>query len=262
MPDFTFDQDGSAWDAYIGPFINNGSRIVALRGAGSYNGIARETADRILSVELHKWILDLPNPNSGFLVFMYDGDNDSGAYPDIGYIMGRLRDSWAGNVRFVAAQRDDWYSGNGKPIRNRTDYPDGCPYDTFVFPHGVFPGEHNRFTQSEKLVAYPNYHQIYVGACGMIARGQLEDLNAKVPTGRRADVSVFRCKVNSYQTVNIIGKIAMAKASGDTATVERMEAALKQREENPYGLLYSPSGERLPLWDDFKHIDFREICVE
>lgn len=261
MPNCTFDRDGSAWDAYVDQFTRIDSTIIALRGAGSYNGIPREVVDRMLKAELHQWILDLPSP-SGFLVFMYDGDNDSGAYPDVGYIMGRLRDYWGGNVRFIAAQRDDWYSGSGKPICNRTDYPDGKEYETFVFPHSVIPGEHNRFTQSEKLVAYPHYYQIYVGACGMIARAQLDDLNTKVPAGKKVDVSIFRCKVNPAQTERIMGKIAVAKSQNDAEKVARMEAALIQRQQNPYGLLYSPTGERLAFWDTLSNIKFREFRID
>ncbi|HWP61001.1 MAG TPA: hypothetical protein VN495_00145 [Candidatus Paceibacterota bacterium] len=263
MANVTFDRDATAWDSFVEPFIRNDSRIIALRGAGSYNGIARETADRIVRSELHGWILGLPH--TGHLVFMFDGDNDSAAFPDIGYIMGRLRDFWAGNVWFFAAQRDDWYSGNGKPIRNKTDYPESHSdrgYETFVFPHGVFPEEHSRFTQSARLVSCPNYHQVYVGACGIIARAQLDDLNSKVPAGKKVDIAVFRCKVNPEQTERIMEKIAMAKREGDAEKVARMEAALRQREQNPYGLLYSPSGDRLPFWDSLSNINFREFHIE
>jgi len=123
MDQYTFDKYGSAWDACVNSLILSGANIIALRGAGSHNGIARETADRILKVELKQWICNLPH--TSLSAYMYDGDNDLDTYPDIGYIMGRLRDHWAGNVRFIAAQRDDWYSGNGEPIRNCSAYPNG-----------------------------------------------------------------------------------------------------------------------------------------
>jgi len=41
-----------------------------------------------------------------------------------------------------------------------------------------------------------------------------------------------------------------------------MEAAIKQREENPYGLLYSPTGARLPFWSELRNIRFQEIHID
>lgn len=72
---FTFNRDGSAWDAYLKPYMEASSHIIALRGARSYNGISRAAADQILNKELRHWLLGLSKNNS--LVFMYDGDDES-----------------------------------------------------------------------------------------------------------------------------------------------------------------------------------------
>lgn len=261
MQVFYDDELASLWDPYIQSLMDKNACIIALRGAGSYNGISRKSADRIVT----QLILQIKNlSHDGDLALLFDGDNDSGKYPDIGYIMGRLRDHFDDRRRthHIAVQREDWYKGDGEPIRNRTDYPDGKPYRTYVFPKGVFEGEHSRFTQSAALAAYHNYYQVYVGACGNIASEQLRDLNNKVPAGQSVYVMVYRCKVNPGQDEMIYGKIGAAEAEGNPNKAERLRGALVQRQNNPYGLMYTPDGARKPFWNELDRLKITEFDIE
>ena len=45
---YTYDKDGSQWDKLVSELIDAKTRIVAFRGAGSYNGITPKIADAMM----------------------------------------------------------------------------------------------------------------------------------------------------------------------------------------------------------------------
>lgn len=96
----------------------------------------------------------------------------------------------------------------------------------------------------------------------MIARDQLNDLNSKVPEGQRVDVAVFRCRVNPDQTARIHDTLVEAAAQRDDEKVRQMEAALRQRNDKPYGVLYTADGDYHPFWNELSNIRFTEFLIE
>lgn len=195
--DATFDDDGSFWKKIQEGIIERSSHIIALRGAGSKNGIDKVTADSLLQNHL------VPRVRSclddGPVTIMFDGDADNLEKPDIGYIVGRLRDFFnddveGGRLFFFTAQKRSWYSPSKEKDNLRN--ANGKEYQTVVFPDGKFPGEHNSFTQSRQLANAESYEQWYVGASGSVALEQLQDLDGKVEKGSKRRVVFFKAPIN------------------------------------------------------------------
>lgn len=79
-----FDDMKVSWGVLTQELLNRGGKVIALRGAGSGNGMEKEGADTVLSGYLIPYIeatLKLMP-----VTILYDGDNDEFDEPDIGYI--------------------------------------------------------------------------------------------------------------------------------------------------------------------------------
>lgn len=227
----------TAWDARIAQEMRRGSAIYALRGAGSTNGIDPDAALHVLQEELVPLIERTRQERP--VAVLYDGDPDTPAKPDIGYVFGRLRDTYddpRAGVSFLAAQASNWYYPT-EPGANLAN-ANGLPFETFVFPKGQYQGNHNRFTQSESLARYARYGQIYVGASGMIAGEQMADYCRKA-AGGQVGILVIRALLNESLTAEIGEKLAKATTDADREKFARM---LEQRRRR-YGLHWNADGQ-------------------
>lgn len=232
-----FDADGSLWGGRSKELIQRSAHIIALRGAGSVNGISRKDADQILIDQL------IPRLNGmlddGEVVVMYDGDSDSPEKPDIGYVMGRLRstfgDACKGRIRFIAVQKRSWY----KPehVQDPLSNAEGEPYETYIFPDNTFANDHSAFTQSTLLANSNKYEQWYIGAAGPIAAEQLKDLNTKVSSGTR-NVTLFLAEVNGDLDAQLESDLKKATEAGETKEVEKIKTHIKQRSKR-FGSLFN-----------------------
>ena len=104
----TLDETGQHWEAEMDTMLERDTHIIALHGAGSFNGISIEDANRMLNEELISRIQGYLDAQ-GEVSIIYDGDNDDPAYPDVGHIMGRLRDHFGNKAHFYAVQMIGWY---------------------------------------------------------------------------------------------------------------------------------------------------------
>lgn len=235
------EDDGRAtWNQLVDQILSKQGRIIALRGAGSINGADPEESRRLLVKELIPRIEQARKAGEQVTV-LFDGDPDSPQKPDIGYFAGRLLDQFGNNrngVVFVTAQKRSWYYPS-EPGRNLGN-ANGRDYVTYVFDDGKYPGDHNTFTQDERLVASDRYEQWYIGASGDIATGQLADFNAKVPQGQAREAVLFRVHNNPSLDTEIQGKLAAAQ--GDEAKVAKFQGQLDQR-RNIYGAHWNNAGQ-------------------
>ncbi|TSC82295.1 MAG: hypothetical protein G01um101420_459 [Parcubacteria group bacterium Gr01-1014_20] len=252
------DSDGSAWDRKTEEIIEKYKRIIVLRGAGSVNGIDKKAADELLEKDLLPRIKR--ELESGAVAIMFDGDSDSPDKPDVGYIMGRLRDELRqeldDSVLFATAQKKSWYYP-AEPGTNLAN-THGLQYETYVFEDGKFPGEHNRFTQSERLVNADGYEQWYIGASGPIASEQLQDYNAKIEGDKKHRVVVFRAPLNEALSDDIAKKLEAAKVSQDQSKITKLEGALEQR-KHKYGVPWDDSGNPIVDASKYPHLEFEFV---
>ena len=215
------------WNIEMERRMGRDEPILALRGAGSVNGIGRAAADRLLEQQLFPAFDDEPG------TILFDGDPDDPQKPDIGYIAGRLHDRY-GNV--LAAQADNWYyppdPGSNLANANRQPYP------TYVFKRGRYPGDHNHFTQSEGLAKYDRFGLLIVGAAGAIATSQMTDYARKVPHGGRVNITAIRALQNEALTAEIGLQYANAVTEKDRA---KFQQKLEQRRDR-YGKLWNNDG--------------------
>jgi hypothetical protein len=230
----------TAWDMNTITAMRRGSEIIALRGAGSTGGIDPSAADHVLDDLLIPQIEQVRRQEKPVVV-MYDGDPDDPARPDIGYVAGRLLDRFGrfvdtGDMTFMTAQADDWYypPRPGSNLANAS----GRPFDTYVFPRGVYPGDHNRFTQSDILAAYPRYRQVYIGAAGMLAAQQMVDYCNRVPGGGNVNITLIRALINGALDREIGEQLATAV---DDAKRQKLESMLEQRRRQ-YGVHWGDDG--------------------
>lgn len=239
-----FDSTGEAWEKMVDYMLEESSHIIALHGAGSFNGISIADADRIVHREL------IPRLNGywighGRVSVIYDGDNDDPSYPDVGNIMGRLRDHFLDRVDWYAVQVASWYKCRDElPALRPLHSANGNEYRTIVFPDKTFVGDHDHFSQHPRLACSPTYEQWYVGACGLIASKQLADYSAKVngvPGEHKA--VIFRAPVSVQQEQKIRRKLAEEQ---DLAKIQRLSESLERRAASPYGLLCTTTGEFIP----------------
>jgi hypothetical protein len=231
----------TAWDMHLRTLMRRGNAIIALRGAGSTSGIDAKAVKHLLEDILVPRIQQIRFTGQPVVV-MYDGDPDIAKLPDIGYIAGRLLDNFGhdihnGNMTFLTAQTDSWYEPP-EPESNLTNAL-GRPFDTYVFPHGQYPGDHNRFTQSDELVGYADYQQIYVGASGLLASSQLVDYCNRMPAGKPMRVSVIRALHNRAVGAEIGAKLA---AMVEEAKRQKLQAKLAQRQRR-FGQHWRNDGE-------------------
>lgn len=236
----TLDETGKVWGDIVTSLLSTSTHIIALRGAGSFNGISVTEANRILKEilfpRIERYLED------GVVSFIFDGDNDDPKYPDIGHIAGRIRDHYSDRVEFYAVQSLSWY-------RYREELPNIRPlhsankneYETVLFPEKTFEGEHSHFSQHTRLTKSDKYEQWYIGACGKIASSQLADFSEKSngsPGPHK--VLVVKSPVSIEQEKKIQLRIDQ---DPDSERGQRLKASLVQRAENPFGLLHTADGE-------------------
>lgn len=251
----------TAWDMNMQLAIRRNSEIIALRGAGSTGGIDPIAADHVLDDLVIPRLENLREQGTPVVV-MYDGDPDNPERPDIGHIAGRLLERFSGQVStgdmtFMIAQAVDWYY----PVVPGSNLANvhGQPFDTYVFPRGTYPGDHNRFTQSDQLVNYPRYHQLYIGAAGMLATSQMVDYCNRVPTGGNVNVTVIRALINGALDREIGDKLA---ATVDDAKRQKFANMLEQR-RRIYGAHWGNDGTFDPSFlEEVRRVDdTHEIVV-
>jgi hypothetical protein len=238
------DVSGEIWNSLMSAMLDKSRHIIALRGAGSYNGISIGDSNRLLANHL---IPRLQNYlNDGHVSVIYDGDDDVPAFPDIGHIMGRLRDYFGSSADWYAVQKQGWYRyAQTLPTIRPLHSAQGNEYCTVIFPDGAFPGEHDHFSQNMRLAASTHYEQWYVGACGQIAEKQLADYSTKAGLSKGTHRAlIFKAPVSIEQEQELHRKLA---TGGDPASVKRWNDALDRRAKNPYGLICTPEGEFISL---------------
>lgn len=231
----------TAWDMNIIMAMRRNSAIVALRGAGSTGGIDPSAAEHVLNDLLVPRFERLRAEGTP-LVVVYDGDPPDPERPDIGLIASGLLDTFGryvrtGDMTFMTAQADDWYHPP-VPGANLVN-AHGLPFDTYVFKRGQYPGDHNRFTQSDILAAYPGYRQLYIGAAGQLAAGQMVDYCNRVPPGGSVNITVIRALINRALDQEIGEKLA---AAVDEARRQKFAAMLEQRRRQ-HGVQWGEDGQ-------------------
>lgn len=246
-------EDLTSWHNRMAELMQQGAHIIALRGAGSVNGIHTMEAEIATALVLDE-IMELIDKNDP-VALIYDGDTDDRERPDIGAIFGLMADHLQDfeGVSCLAVQSEGWYSPHapGAALRSAS----GVPYETFVFSDAL-SGAHSELSQSDLLVGYERYRQVFVGPAGRIAAQQLEDLN------RRAAQSQRRVPVTIIKTSNnpTLDDALRAKLS-DASETERqtIEAKIAARAEWPYGLLFTQKGTPRYRAEDYPFLAFNVI---
>lgn len=249
--------DGKAtWNQLVDQLLAKKGKFIALRGAGSINGMDPAEIDHLLEQELIPRVQQSVDAGETVTIF-YDGDTDSPEKPDIGHVAGRLLDVFGNNqkgVIFLAAQKRSWYypSQEGGYLTNAH----GQNFLTYVFEDGIYPGDHNEFTQDRRLVESDDYEQWYIGASGQIAESQLHDYNNKVPDDQKRRVTLFRIRNNPKLDDEIRTRLQDAQVESDLTKVEKFQGQLKQR-EHIYGVHWDNMG--MPIVDrvQFPKLDLR-----
>jgi hypothetical protein len=233
------DATGDIWEGIVNKMLAHSEHIIVLHGAGSFNGISIADANSVLRRELIPRVENCLG--NGKVSIVFDGDNDDPAYPDIGHIMGRLRDHFDNRADFYAVQMLSWYHYHKElPSLRALHSASGNEYHTVLFPEKKFPGDHDHFSQHVRLTRSYKYEQWYVGACGLIAERQLADFSQKVAGSRDTHRAViFRLPVSREQEAKIKHKLA---TSSNEEHKLRLRQSLARREQHPYGLLCTPSG--------------------
>lgn len=248
------DDDKKSWDLLVDYFESENYQVIALRGAGSINGIEKDEADKILRSDLIPRIDKLIRAGRK-VVMMYDGDQDSLDKPDIGYIAGRLLDHFGNSpnkLLFITAQKRSWYypqaeGGNLNNVKQKQ-------FVTYVFDNDKYEGDHNQFTQDSRLVEADGYEQWYIGASGDIATSQLADFNNKVSDGQRRVATIFRLKNNSKLDEEIRQKLNVAEG----VNVAKFERQLAQR-QRIYGTHWDNEGNSTIEDDDYNKLDLIRV---
>jgi hypothetical protein len=252
--------DTHEWNALMDDLIARDARIIAFRGAGAVNGIDPVSAEAA-TTQLAAYVSELAE--SGHTVaLMFDGDEDNRQKPDIGSVFGMLVDSLKDkpNVVAITAQSKSWYypKTEGGALESST----GTPYETYVFPDEL-PGSHAALTQSEKLVAYPRYEQVFVGPAGPIAFSQLADLSSKA-TNRPAEAGPLHVIVieTSNNASLAEGLQQQLESAQDDAAKEKIAAKITQREKHPYGALFTLDGQFAVDLSEYPGLEFQIVPVE
>lgn len=250
--------DIQPWHDRMNELKAAGAHVIALRGAGSVNGIDPASAERATAI-LHDKIAKLTESGTP-VALMYDGDGDNREKPDVGAVFGGLADAFKDNpnVTALAAQTEGWYGepDNG-PIKSAT----GTPYETYVFDDDL-PGAHDSLTQSPGLVEYAGYEQVYVGPVGPIAEKQLKDVSAKA-AGRPAEAGPI--PVTIIETRNNAGLDqalqTQLEGAADDAARAKARAKITQRETQPYGAFFTADGELALDKDDYPKLSLEVVKV-
>lgn len=254
-----FDDNKMTWNHLVDWLLSRGGSMIALRGAGSVNGMDKSEIDALINERLIPDIERLLC--GGNVAILYDGDDDDLAKPDIGYVAGRLLDRFGNNgsgVIFIAVQISNWYSPRhpGGNIANAYDQD----YVTYVIERDVYPGDHSEFTQDHRLVSSENYEQWYIGASGEIAKSQLIDFNKKVPVGQKRRATIFRVKNNPNLDALISERLEAARAEDNTVRIEKFRNQLKYR-QFVYGAHWNNDGTPLISVDEFPQLDITFVVL-
>jgi len=200
------DEEGK-WETIEEQLLANYAHVIVLRGAGSKNGINLEDADKLLNEQLIPQIEAYKN--EGGVAILFDGDQDSPDNPDIGFIMGQLREKCGEestkNILFVTAQKRSWYYPDNE--NGHLGNAQGQKYLTYVFEDDTHEGDHNNFTQSEKIVNSEGFETWFVGSFGEIAKEQMADIDLKViDRSKPAKVLLFPARVKDNSTKRPYGE--------------------------------------------------------
>lgn len=227
------EQDAQQWHTRMENLMAQDAQIITFRGAGTVNGIDLAAA-ALVTHSLRYYVTKITQEGSP-VALVYDGDEDNRDRPDIGSVFGGLVDALRDNpaVTALAAQSQGWYSP--KRANGALESASGTPYETYVFPDDL-PGSHAALTQSEALVAYAGYEQIFVGPAGPIALNQLKDLSDKT-VHRSAEqdpvaVSVLQLPNNPNINRELAAQLA---AATDEQEREKIIAKMVRRQAQPYG---------------------------
>ncbi len=232
--------DAQAWHNRVDSLIAENAHIITFRGAGTVNGIDAATAETATGM-LADYVSKITESGTP-VALMFDGDEDNRAKPDIGSVFGGLADALRENpnVTTITAQSKGWYSPKteGGSLETAT----GNPYETYVFPDEM-PGGHAALTQSEKLVAYPSYEQVFVGPAGPIAFNQLKDLSDKT-SGRSSEAGPINVTVIETPNNGALSPVLNEQlvAAPDEQAKAKVAAKIAQRETQPFGAMFSAEG--------------------
>jgi hypothetical protein len=250
--------DSGQWEAISKYIVENYPRIITLRGAGTNNGMDKASADQLIETQLLPRIkADLEKGN---VAIMFDGDQDDLGKPDIGYIMGRLKDVFkeedSSKLLFATAQKKSWYypPNEGGNLGNANNQS----YFTYVFEDGKYQGDHNSFTQSKTFVDSKGYEQWYIGASGDIANEQLADYENKVGEGQKRKAVLFKAPINEALNQSFEQKLEDAKLSSEQPKIDKFNKILEQR-KNTYGVHWNNDGTPKINKETYKKLDLEFV---
>ncbi len=233
--------DAYQWHDRIDELVAEGARIIAFRGAGTVNGIDPAAAESVAAT-VANYVGELAESGTT-IALIFDGDEDNRSKPDIGSVFGSITDALKDkpNVVAITAQTKNWYypKTDGGALATAT----GNPYETYVFPDDL-PGSHAALTQSQALVSYPNYEQIFVGPVGPIALSQLKDLSAKA-IGRTEHAGPFLVTIYGTPGNDALHQELEEQLAGaaDEQSYTKVAAKIIQRVSKPYGSLFNADGK-------------------
>jgi hypothetical protein len=249
------------WNERTEALMSEGARIITFRGAGTVNGIDPNAAEKATAT-LHEYVTSITADGTR-IALMYDGDGDNRERPDVGSIFGGVVDSLGDNphVTAIAAQTEGWYSPATE--NGAIESASGKPFETYVFPDAL-PGGHASLTQSDALVAYPGYEQVFVGPAGPIAFNQLGDLSQKAAAHRSTEAGPVKVTVLETPNNAAIGGELQAQLGSvaDDQARAKIEAKITQREQQPYGALFTPAGEFAVDASQYPGVDFNVFPVK
>lgn len=231
------------WHERIASAITDQARIIALRGAGAVNGIDPEAAHRAVDF-LQDSIQATLDGTQKPVILMYEGYDDNRSWPDVGSVYGSVADIFEGDprVRSLAVQRESQYYPN--QVEGSLESARKTPYETYVFPDSTV-GLHSALTQSEQLIAYPDYEQLYVGPAEPIALAQLAELSKKATDhtySRGSDgVSVLVLSSLHNEGLNSVYQEKLRMADSSMAR-DAILQQIKQRSVQPYGAFINSHG--------------------
>ncbi len=253
-----FDDSMSKWNEIMKQIVEKSSRIIALRGAGAWNGMDKDEIDNLIENYLIPQIDSLRRETSQVTI-LFDGDYDSPDEPDLGYVAGRLIDHF-GNLKagvvFIAAQKESWHKKDRTGLN--LDNANGLQYVTYLFPDNTYSGDHSQFTQNEYLIDSGKYEQWYIGASGEISKSQLIDYNSKSNAPKSSKVKLFRVRNNTTLDAVFEAKYNQAKIDGNEAEANKMKFRINQR-LNFYGIHWNNDGTPNVISTDFPNLDLEFI---
>lgn len=246
------------WENLIRFLAESKYHSIALRGAGSTNGMEKPEVDALLIEELIPRVNQLLKGGKK-VCLLYDGDQDNLSQPDIGYVMGRLADYFGNSidkVLLVTAQKRSWYypANVGANLANAR----GIAYATYIFEDNAHPGEHNSFTQHQLLVSSNEYEQWYIGACGQISSQQLLDYNEKATANARKRATLFKVRQNDEMGDHLNHQLQKAIKSNDEITIRKIELKIAQREKI-YGEFWNNDGDSTIHLEMYPNLDIHVV---